>query len=139
MVQMWQRPGRPSDQGHWTVGHGDPRKTRTSGLRFRKPPLYPAELWGHASSFCRIFGRNARECAAIARRIETYLPAAQWLVERGCDCRPELMAYETTARAYPDSPERRAFLERVAQTRGAYREAPLAKRSLPEDGDADPL
>lgn len=25
---------------------GDPRKTRTSGLRFRKPPLYPAELWG---------------------------------------------------------------------------------------------
>ena len=76
---------------------------------------------------------------AIARRIETYLPAAQWLVERGCDCRPELMAYETTARAYPDSPERRAFLERVAQTRGAYREAPLAKRSLPEDGDADPL
>src|SRR5215469_15380861 len=26
--------------------NGDPRKTRTSGLRFRKPPLYPAELWG---------------------------------------------------------------------------------------------
>src|SRR5690606_27546 len=24
---------------------GDPRRARTSGLRFRKPPLYPAELW----------------------------------------------------------------------------------------------
>ena len=27
---------------------GDPRKTRTSGPRFRKPMLYPAELWGRS-------------------------------------------------------------------------------------------
>lgn len=27
---------------------GDPGRTRTTGLRFRKPPLYPAELRGRA-------------------------------------------------------------------------------------------
>ena len=39
--------------------NGDPRKTRTSGLRFRKPPLYPAELWGHTRVFCNISSREA--------------------------------------------------------------------------------
>src|SRR6185312_6515361 len=28
----------------FALGAGDPGKTRTSDLRFRKPPLYPAEL-----------------------------------------------------------------------------------------------
>src|SRR5882672_11482732 len=31
----------------WRV-RGDPGRTRTTGLRFRKPPLYPAELRGRA-------------------------------------------------------------------------------------------
>jgi hypothetical protein len=35
--------------------NGDPRKTRTSGLRFRKPPLYPAELWGQRGTLARFY------------------------------------------------------------------------------------
>ena len=51
--------------------YGDPRKTRTSGLRFRKPPLYPAELWGHAKHFCNISSREASAGRWFARQRST--------------------------------------------------------------------
>ena len=40
---------------------GDPGRTRTTGLRFRKPPLYPAELRGHAAllQYFRLAGQRA--------------------------------------------------------------------------------
>ncbi len=42
MVRDWDSRGLRLD--------GDPGKTRTSDLRFRKPSLYPPELQGHLGS-----------------------------------------------------------------------------------------
>src|SRR5262249_34876770 len=67
---------------------GDPRKTRTSGLRFRKPPLYPAELWGRArqrepASFSPqtpAFGRKRRR---IAKRSPRSFPVERQALTKG--------------------------------------------------------
>jgi hypothetical protein len=34
-------------QDRWDEGNGDPGRSRTCDLRFRKPSLYPSELQGH--------------------------------------------------------------------------------------------
>ena len=63
--------GEPSVYTLTDKGGGDPGVTRTPGLRFRKPPLYPAELRGHARVFCSIsgceasVGRDPKPTAAI--------------------------------------------------------------------------
>ena len=61
-------PPSASHQAERMSESGDPRKTRTSGLRFRKPPLYPAELWGHARPFCNISSPGARAGWRLVRR-----------------------------------------------------------------------
>lgn len=55
--------------------------------------------------------------SVMAFRVERHLPTLQWLVAHDCDCEASLAAYETTARLYPDSPERKQFLTKLARLR----------------------
>lgn len=55
--------------------------------------------------------------ALEARNIEMFFPAMEWLVAHNCDCTAELAEVATSVRAYPDSPERQKFLDRLAQLR----------------------
>jgi hypothetical protein len=55
--------------------------------------------------------------AMEARNIEMFFPAMQWLVAHECDCTAELAEVANSVRAYPDSPERQKFLDRLAQLR----------------------
>jgi hypothetical protein len=54
---------------------------------------------------------------AVAGRIEMFVPALDWLKAKGCDCGSEVAAIDDVVRAYPDSPERRQFLDRLARLR----------------------
>ncbi len=49
-------------------GNGDPGRSRTCDLRFRKPSLYPSELQGHRlfSTTCTKF--NTFDCAIVGHR-----------------------------------------------------------------------
>src|SRR6185503_1340256 len=51
---------------------GDPGGTRTTGLRFRKPPLYPAELRGHTPQI-NILGKVPRAIAGNRRVLGAWL------------------------------------------------------------------
>ncbi len=55
--------------------------------------------------------------AMEARNIEMFFPAMQWLVAQNCDCTAELAEVANSVRAYPDSPERQKFLDRLVQLR----------------------
>ena len=55
--------------------------------------------------------------AMEARNIEMFFPAMQWLVSHDCDCTAELAEVANSVRAFPDSPERQNFLNRLAQLR----------------------
>ena len=41
------------------------------------------------------------------------MPTVEWLTQHGCSVGDALSELETTARAYPDSPERARFLARL--------------------------
>ncbi len=47
-------------------------------------------------------------------RVDPFLPAIQWLVERHCDCTAELTAVESAVRAYPDAADRNRTLATLA-------------------------
>lgn len=53
----------------------------------------------------------------IADRLEIYLPGMEWLVNNGCNLNGVLREMETTASAYPPSPDREVFLARLASLR----------------------
>jgi hypothetical protein len=55
--------------------------------------------------------------AAVSGRIEMFLPSLEWLKGKGCDCGAEMAEIEAAVRAYPDSPERRQFIDRLARLR----------------------
>ena len=50
---------------------GDPGGTRTTGLRFRKPPLYPAELRGHTPQI-NILGKVPRAIVGDRRVLDAW-------------------------------------------------------------------
>jgi hypothetical protein len=83
-----------------------------------------AGLCERARSFLRqraeaLHGPEPPPYTVVAPRIEIYLPAMRWLVENHCNCASELRAVEDAVGAYPDSPERRKFLEEMARLRAA--------------------
>jgi hypothetical protein len=43
----------------------------------------------------------------------------EWLVQHGCSLNEALTELETTARAYPDAPDRARFLARLSALRKA--------------------
>ena len=58
-------------------------------------------------------GERPRSYAMAARDVEFYMPTVEWLTQRGCSLGDALSELETTAHAYPDSPERARFLARL--------------------------
>lgn len=50
-----------------------------------------------------------------------YLPALEWMIDRGGKCDEELVALEEAVKGYPDTEDRRGFLERVEGLRGKQR------------------
>jgi hypothetical protein len=50
----------------------------------------------------------------IAWSIEKYLPSMTWLLEHGCDCTPEIAQIEAATMKFADTPERAAFLTKLA-------------------------
>ena len=67
---------------------------------------------------------SATGYARNARDVEFYMPSVEWLAQRGCSLDDGLTELETTARAYPDSPERARFLARLAELLRAPRSVP---------------
>ena len=58
---------------------------------------------------------RTRGAQADASRVATADAATiEWLTAHGCDCEAAVTAYETTARLYPDSPQRTALLGKLA-------------------------
>jgi hypothetical protein len=51
----------------------------------------------------------------VAFRMERHLLTLRWLEAHDCDCDAAVTAYETTARLYPDSPERAQYLATLAR------------------------
>ena len=58
-------------------------------------------------------GERALSYATAARDVEFYMPTVEWLTQHGCSLGDALSELETTAQAYPDSPERARFLARL--------------------------
>jgi hypothetical protein len=69
-------------------------------------------------------GEPAATYAKYSRDVEFYMPTVEWLVQRGCSLTDGLSELETTAKAYPDSPERARFLARIDELRRTRRPVP---------------
>jgi hypothetical protein len=66
---------------------GDPSRTRTCDLRFRKPSLYPPELWDR---------RNGRRIGADGVARKEAVGVADCVIQAGgCGCTPEGVALIT--------------------------------------------
>lgn len=60
----------------------------------------------------------------IGPRLERFLPALRWLVERGCECEPALVEQEAAARHYPADVAARRYLNTLAELRRGAPGAP---------------
>jgi len=55
--------------------------------------------------------------SVVSDRMEILLPALDWLKVQDCACAPELGEIEAAVRTYPDSVERKQFLDKLARLR----------------------
>src|SRR5262249_9510841 len=74
-------------------------------------------LLQHAASLRPPGPARAPPYAVVAPRLEQYLPGLRWIGAHGCGVSEVVSAYEASARAYPDAPERQRFLADIEGVR----------------------
>lgn len=81
-----------------------------------------AELCAAATEFLRLHAldprghpaNNNNRFVVAAQYLDKYTFGMQWLAERHCTMHEAIEGYRATAMKYPDSPERKEFLDRLA-------------------------
>jgi hypothetical protein len=83
----------------------------------------PAIVQAHKARLLELASSNRRDDARtviygwIAKEVDGYLPATQWMAERHCGCATEVAALEAVVRSYADSPGREQALAALEKAR----------------------